>query len=723
MKFSIYRPGDDEDTRAYKERLWQIMTPTPFMMAIFGLVMWKLGLKYYAIGMWIFGGYTLGFIILFIALRKYERILSALILYVGMFFSIAATILFGGLLQSGGVALVGLAMYMFSLSFLTRLHTYILFGIYLSFIISIPFIQPYITPVEVIPPRINLILFALHILVIAANIFKTISEYVEEKILMKTREAEQWKELDTLKNQFYNNITHEFRTPLTLILGMSEQIRKKPEELLEKGLHMIQKNGQKLLHLINQMLELSKLQSGKITFYPVQSDIVLFLKYLIEPHTRVAEERDISINLQAPDISVLMDFDPARMESLIGNLVSNAIKNSHAGSDITIEIWKSESTDFESRFAFRIFPRRVMETNHEILLISVRDQGKGISWEQLPRIFERFYRIPDDTYPSVGTGIGLALVADILDFMRGQLYVNSEPGRGSEFCVGLPITNLAPRKEVIQPLPPLSADTHSRVSAPEQDGTPVILIIEDNRDVANYITELLKDTFTTHLAHNGKEGIEKAIKIMPDVIISDILMPEVNGYEVCASLKQDIRTSHIPIILLTARADRDSRIKGIESGADAYLVKPFDSLELETRLRKLWQMRDTLRKKYLLFAYTQSEHPLPDDTEGIFMLRVKEVLQDHIDDESFDVNRLAALFGISRTQLYRKVKALTGHSTSELIQKLRLNRAKELLLNTQLNISEIGYEVGFKDPAYFSRMFSREVGSTPSSFRERSISP
>lgn len=720
MQINLYRSGDTEETLNYKLRLWESLMPAPIIMAISGSVVHLLGLPRYAIAMWIFGGYVMILAGALLILRRHERVIAGIMLYCSMIFSIFVTILFGGILESGGVVFLGLAAAMFSMSFLDRRHTNILFGIYLLFLSTAPFIEPHIHAIEVLPPRINLFLFVAHILVVAINIYAVTSHFLEESIQLKAREAEQLKELDKMKSDFYTNISHEFRTPLTVIIGMAEQILKKPESLLVKGAKAIRKNGHRLLYLVNQMMDLAKLESGSLTLDPVQDDVILFLEFILEPFVHLAEENDIHLNTILLTDSLIMDFDPDRLESVIGNLVSNAIKHAPSGSDVEIIISNDSNCLDEEKYHFKLFTDPFREMRGNYLMFSIKDDGPGINPKNIPLIFDRFYQEKNNQIklPS-GTGIGLALVKDLLELMNGQLYVHSLPGQGTEFKILIPVTHEA-KKRTASYVKNTDTSEESLTSASKLSGTHrQLLIIEDNYDITEYISSVLQNEYDISYASDGSEGIEKAKTLLPDVIISDVMMPVKDGYEVCTDLKNDPHTSHIPIILLTARADRASKIIGLESGADAYLVKPFDSQELKTRLRKLWQLRESLQQKYQTMALTGVNQSLPENHDTKFMIRVKEVIEQHLDDPEFDINQLAKELHTNRTQLYRKIKSLTGYSASELLRTIRLNRAKDLLIRTDLNISEIGYEVGYKDPAYFSRVFTREFGVNPSTQRDQ----
>jgi len=366
-----------------------------------------------------------------------------------------------------------------------------------------------------------------------------------------------------------------------------------------------------------------------------------FLRYLLEPQVRLAEEKDVHIHQDLPQSAFMMDFDPERLESVISNLVSNAIRHTPSGSDISIRVRTGKGISPQDRRFYSLFPERSFGPDQELLLVSVRDEGQGIARQEIPKIFGRFYQSPKSGPPSYGTGIGLALVRDLLDLMEGQLLVDSKPGEGSEFCMILPVTREAEQRNRNEGV------RDDKFPLPEcRDVDPngqkrELLIIEDNRDIAEYISFVLADAYAVRMAKNGAEGIELARAYLPDLIISDIMMPEKDGYEVCEVLKNDVRTSHIAVILLTARADRESRIRGLESGADAFLVKPFDHRELQVRLQKLWQLREALQQKYRIMTLSHIDQQLPENQDTIFLSEIKSLMEAHLDDEGFDVQQMA----------------------------------------------------------------------------------
>jgi DNA-binding response OmpR family regulator len=359
----------------------------------------------------------------------------------------------------------------------------------------------------------------------------------------------------------------------------------------------------------------------------------------------------------------------------------------------------------------------------------VADTGRGIAADQLPHIFERFYQVDDSTTRAgEGTGIGLALTLELVKLLRGSIQAESELGKGSTFSVSLPIRREAPLAESI-PLPARTIPSapapwpHEEVSSAPAVETvaeterPTLLIVEDNVELAQYLQASLEADYHLSFALDGAEGIEKALAEVPSLIISDVMMPRKNGFELCAALKSDERTSHIPIVLLTAKVDAESRLQGLRRGADAYLGKPFNLTELRLQLRNLGQMQAKLRARY------QSLMPPPPAEEPIFQLedeflaKARQTVLDHLDEPEFTVTAFCKALAVSRTQLHNKLKALTGHSATSFLRALRLQRAQTLLRTTALTVSEVAYEVGFNDPNYFSRCYRETYGLPPTEER------
>ena len=516
-------------------------------------------------------------------------------------------------------------------------------------------------------------------------------------------EAQRLAELDQVKTRLYTNITHEFRTPLTVIQGMTDKVEQNPDKWLPNGLPMIRRNSEQLLGLVNQMLDLSKLESGKLDLHPIHADVLPFLYYVAESFQALAESKNISLYLESNQESIEMDHDPERLREVLSNLLSNAVKFTAEGGKISMQVLVDQDT----------------------LLLVVRDTGQGIAAEQLPHIFDRFYQADDSaTRQGEGTGIGLALCRELVQLMGGEIQVASLLGEGTEFTVSLPIRNQAklnhsamvdgaelPAEELISPLPsPIVQEAASNTPLPQ------LLLIEDNADVVSYLISCLEAGYRIEVARNGQEGIDRALELVPDLIISDVMMPEKDGFEVCYALKHDIRTSHIPVILLTAKADLDSKLTGLRRGADAYLTKPFNEAELLIRVANLLEVRRQMQARYAGGELLPTEEP-ELQVEDAFIQQVREVVMNHLDNAKLDVSLLCHELAMARTPLHNKLKALTGMSTTEYVRFIRLTKAKELLRDPELHIAEVAYATGFQNHTYFSRKFRELVGMTPKAWR------
>lgn len=523
-------------------------------------------------------------------------------------------------------------------------------------------------------------------------------------------QALQLQELDEAKARLYANITHEFRTPLTVILGMADQIRGHGTER-----DLIRRNSHDLLRLINQMLELSKLESGQLRLTLVQGDIIRYLQYLTESFYSQAREKDIRL-LFYPEIEELvMDYDEAKVQHIVYNLLSNALKFTRERGKIVLHATcQGQKQD-------------------SYLVLKVQDSGIGIGEADLPHVFDRFYQADGSaTRKEEGTGIGLSLTLDLVEVMGGTIAVVSQVGKGTTFTVRLPVSNEAPllssppEKEAATAHSPAEKLNLTLSPSAEEEETdrPILLLIEDNADVATYIVRILEKDYLVHIAPNGQVGIEKAHELIPDIVISDVMMPEKDGYEVCEALKTDERTSHIPIILLTAKAATSDRITGFRKGADAYLMKPFDKEELFVRLEKLLELRLALQQRYAGEPFDRLSNPVQSATaaepslDDLFLEKLHRVVLENLDDPSLGAEQLSQAALLSLSQLYRKMKALTGEPPNAFIRKIRLHRAMELLETTDRNVSEIAYEVGFNDPNYFSRAFNKAFGKAPSEYRK-----
>jgi signal transduction histidine kinase/DNA-binding response OmpR family regulator len=547
----------------------------------------------------------------------------------------------------------------------------------------------------------------LSFLILFLIIIYSIYHYQLSRVLAN-KETIRLKEINKMKSRLYSNITHEFRTPLTVIKGMTFEMRnslgKEKQKYFDDKLEMIERNSNKLLHLVKQMLDMSKIEEGKMKLELIQDNIISYLQYVLESFQSMADTKNIKLVFYHETSKVVMDYDQDKVFIIASNLLTNAIKFTPKGGKIIFHV------------------KREKEVDNKILVIKVQDSGIGIKDEHLPHIFDRFYQVDNtSTRKGEGTGIGLALTKELVELMKGKIKVESIPGERTEFCVSIPITNKAVRKKskgISTPAQEVKNTDNDLVDDNEDDnGLPLALVVEDNKDVAKYIMLCLSGKYRTKWAPDGKQGIEAAIDSIPDIIISDVMMPEKDGLEVCETLKQDERTSHIPIILLTAKATDTDRIEGLSHGADAYLTKPFNKDELFVRLEQLIKIRRQLQQKYSKVEITLTEKEQPKGEE-IFLKKAIKVIEKQMDNPKLDPALLAENLSLSESQLYRKLKALSGNSTALFIRGIRLSAAKKLLETTSLHISEIAYQCGFNNPAWFSRAFKDEFGVSPSDFRK-----
>jgi len=520
-------------------------------------------------------------------------------------------------------------------------------------------------------------------------------------------EAERLKELDTFKMRLYTNLTHEFRTPLTVMIGMAGQIK-------DESARLIEKNGKILLRLINQLLGMSKMENKSFKLNLIHDEIVYYLRYLIESFQTYANSKNLSLRLVTTVESLEMDYDPEQINHLFVNLLSNAIKFTPSGGEVVVRIFQREDK----------------------FCIEVEDNGIGISQEDLPHIFDRFYQADNSNTQSVdGTGIGLAYTQELVKLMGGDISVKSTLGQGSIFIVSLPVRKEALRLEqalqegdfpLFKPdIPGTKGPEDSETEPAVASNLPHLLIIEDNPDVVTYLRIILKNSFKIDIAYNGKIGIEKAMENIPDIIISDVMMPEKDGFEVCDTLKNDEKTSHIPIILLTAKADAASRITGLRRGADVYLSKPFDEEELAVQLEMLMTRQKRMVAWFSKTLDGKRVESIPDvenqeiiQVESAFIQKVRNILEANYADENFALPQLCLKIGMSRSQLFRKMTALINISPSDFIRSFRLAKAKHLLETTDMTVSEVTFQVGYKDVAHFSKSYHEEFGFPPSATRK-----
>lgn len=562
--------------------------------------------------------------------------------------------------------------------------------------------------------RRNYILTATMLLVVFAGLY--INQRLKAKRNLQLLEKE--REVDRLKSDFFANISHEFRTPLSLILGPIDTMLSKAEDSHQRfQLDLMKRSASRLLRLINQILDLSKLQFSKPELCVTELNGVECIRGVAATFQSMADVRGIELEFATEEPEIFVYCNREQIATVCINLMSNAFKFTDTGGRIIVRLL------------------RVSDSQHKggLLELQVSDNGIGIPKEEVDHIFDRFYRAGSASEKQYGgTGIGLALTRELVELHLGSIGVQSQLGVGTTVTVRLPLGNAHLREDQI--ISETKTQSHREFLHEPVDGTsvypdagvsgataekPLILLMDDNDDVRSYIKSILAEKYILFEAPNGEEGIRMAKAFIPDLIISDVMMPVMDGYQACKKLKKDEKTSHIPVILLTAKASVTSRLEGLETEADLYLAKPFVPQELLLCIHNLIQSRRKLRERYNRHVVLKPADISINSTDELFLQRLMKIVEEHHDNEAFSVEQLSTEIGMSRSQLHRKLQALTNESASQFIRTFRLQRAMELLKKKHASISEIAYKVGFSSAPYFNRCFLQHYGCTPSSVIER----
>ena len=547
--------------------------------------------------------------------------------------------------------------------------------------------------------------------------------------------------------RFFTHISHEFRTPLTLIITPLEQMMK---EVSSRSPHyrtllLMKRNAQRLLHLINQLMEVRRIKTGKMELKASRGELVGFIENVMQSFYGLATQKEIIFEFNAPPGPIVSYFDRDKIEHILYNLLSNAFKFTPEGGQIIVHVGKVKQKMILQGDVAIIGPpdHRQPEVN-EYVEITVMDTGYGIEAEELKNIFKRFFRIPMEDIPgSQGTGIGLYLVKELIRTHKGQLFIQSKKGEGTTFTVLIPLgSEFLSLDEIIETdtssgkaIPKLHVDLlegqiqqkrsepepHIRAVNHRKGSGSLVMVIDDDTDMLRFTAGYLNESFNVVTAHDGLEGLEKARQLMPDLIISDILMPGLDGLELCARLKSDMMTSHIPIILLTSRAEVEDFLEGMEYGALDYIAKPFDIELLEAKVRNLINNQDRLKRLYTSSRMEDLINAKKVKVQDHFLQKVIMTVEEHMVNHQFGVKELADALCISRSLLHKKLITTVGQSANTFINSIRLKKAAMLLLEGDRKVSEIAFETGFNDPKYFSKIFKKHFGKTPSEFVEANI--
>ncbi|MBD2699593.1 response regulator [Spirosoma sp. BT702] len=520
----------------------------------------------------------------------------------------------------------------------------------------------------------------------------------QREVELKHKETEQLRATNDMKTRFFANISHEFRTPLTLILAPTEQMASEnPTPKNQRRLLSIEQNAQHLLRLINQLLDLSKLEASVMPVQESVGNVTDCIKGWLQPLIDQAAEQGIALAFHS-EVEGNYYFDAEKLERIVYNLTANALKFTKNGT-ITV----------------------TLTTTSERIKLTIADTGIGIPEQNLPHIFDRFYQA-DNAYAAMpgqtGTGIGLALVKELVQLQKGIITVESRVNEGTTFFVELPYRQAATSEKTVDATLPSRIETDDQAWAvADEQYVPRVLIVEDNNDLAHFIAESLPSHYRIRRAVNGRDGLEQAIEHLPDLIISDVMMPEMDGFTLCSKLKTDLQTSHIPVIMLTAKSSPTNRTEGLLLGADDYLTKPFQVQELQLRVHNQLTTRQRMRE----WVRINLNNPDPSAAQAVpeltdpFLTQLYGIIDNHLSDVTFGVDIMMAELGMSRTNLFRKVKALTGLSANDLLRQYRLKRATQLL-RSGITVTDTAYQVGFDSPAYFTKCFREVYQTTPREF-------
>jgi len=741
---SGYLPSDSANENLRKSSL--LLMSVPFSLAGLG---W--GILYFVNGLYIPGAIPFSYgvlsiisIIYFITTKKFKFFRNSQ-LFLILFLPFALQLSLGGFIPGSAVIMWAIISPVGALVFFNTRQSLFWFAAYIILVIFAFYIN------DILPEYINWnldesfinFLFMLNIIGISSLVYiiqyyfvgeqSNLKKAIELKNIKLKEQSKKLKEMDKIKSRFFANISHEFRTPLTLIIGIINKQISQPKTLANPlDYDIIKRNVNRLLQLINQLLDLSKLESGKVDLKISKNDIVLYTKRIALLFVTLAVEKNIKVTFNGnpltekfSSLKIDLYFDIEKIQKILTNLFSNALKFTPEYGEINVIVEAEQSSD---------------NATPDLVKISIANSGEGIPKDNLPYVFDRFYQgDSDSTRKYAGTGIGLALVKELVELHQGNVSVESFDGK-TIFTVTLPFNNdYLIEKDVNEQTPDVADDellNHEQVGIFEVEQSTKqiidkdelenenqeqleILIVEDHQDLRNFIKESLDDEYKVIEASDGEEGLQKAEEAIPDLIISDVMMPRMDGYELCKKLKTNKNTNHIPVILLTAKASRENKLEGLETGADDYLIKPFDGIELGFRIKNLIRIREQLQKKYQQEVWLKPKEIKISSIHQKFLEDLKEIVENNIDDDTFSVEIMGREIGMSRSQLHRKLKALTDQPPTTFIRNYRLHRAADLLKQETGNVTEIAYQVGFSSQTYFTTCFQELFECSPSNYKSQ----
>lgn len=545
-------------------------------------------------------------------------------------------------------------------------------------------------------------------------------------------EKEKLEEINRLKLEFFTNISHEFRTPLTLIKGPLEYLQKKGRDISQKEVseqyQLMNKNTDYLLRLVNQLLDFRKMDKGKMELLIGENEVVSFLKEVGEPFQFLSLKKNIDFKIESSKKNIKSYFDGDALEKIVNNLLSNAFKFTPENGKISVQVFEGEDFKVPENLDLNIDVKNY-------IIIQVSDSGPGIPEHRVKHIFERFYTNVGSKKINKGTGIGLSFTRNLVELHQGSISVLSNPSFGTSFFVCLPKNKNAydgvegisfyDNSKGLLLVSQTEATTHAigvmddivdEGLSRSRSKLPILLIIDDNADIRSFIKKGLGDKYYVYEAENGQNGFDLAIKVIPNIIITDLMMPIMDGIELCEKLKTTQETSHIPVVMLTAKTSQEWEIEGLKTGADAYIRKPFDMELLELKLVNILKMRDELRRRFNRDTTLQPNEVTVTSADETFLQKAIEIVEKHMMNSDFSVELMVKEMSISRSNLYLKIKELTGLSSSEFIRNIRLKRAVQLLEKSDLSVKEIMYMTGFNTASYFSKCFKKQFGVIPSKY-------
>ncbi|TLX75982.1 response regulator [Labilibacter sediminis] len=559
--------------------------------------------------------------------------------------------------------------------------------------------------------------YLLYLLAVILIVFLILKEYTKGIRLRNQLNIEKYKhekdnEINLFKIEFFTNISHELRTPLTLIIGSLERLSNNIHQNNKTRLQLIaiHRNGQRLLHMINQLLDFRKIESGKMQLQVSKSDFISFVREVSISFNELALQKNINFNLKTEEDSIEGFFDKNKLEIIIYNLLSNAFKFTPEKGNITVKIGTSTTQNIKR------------------ITLNVIDSGIGIAASQIPHIFEMFHQEKFES-SSKGTGIGLTLCKELIELHHGEIHINSDKGKGTHVSIMFPVSHAAFKqsevfegpiqpKEELPSVTPEEINHFEQVMKLEEGELPIMLVVEDNVDINNFISDGFKKHFKILKGYNGEEGLQLAIEYTPDIIISDITMPKMDGIELCRTVKQDFRTSHIPVILLTARTSDIYQLEGLENGADDYVTKPFNFGLLTARVGNLIEVRRLLKDRFKKEIQLEPKELAINNPDELFLDHLIKILEDHLSDPDLSIDFVAKEIGMSHSSLYRKLLALTGKGINDFIRLYRLKKAKLYFEESNYSVYEISDLTGFSSPKYFSTSFKKEFGISPSEYKK-----